>query len=464
MSTPNPLASPALSATSNMSSFIMLSNNRLPSSSTPRSDDSDDEIIYSVSESSLLSADESSNSPVTSDNDFVILSRPRSQRSILETQISTPIHGDDARADTVGITDLTTGLANLSVTQSGIGRRRSKANTVAVTGAVAKKNKKSKKSQPSPVNAVTSSCRPSSARPKCAAASISCLATEKQAVVKPRPKKNKKEKPTGFGGRSIVDDVSDKFSDYGESDVGSPSMYEEAFGFITSFLSNPIARGDSACRLTLLQALIIELGLATSSLPSSLTAAKAYLKSRAFLNINEYIAVRDQGPAAVQRIMHPSRNALIKDLRKNKKKKASLGWVKDRKLEGVFRKNAVVNVPSRMTANEFKPRHQAPNTFSTDWRFDKGCWEPEGAGATDVFDSDTVELGLAELDATELEELEELELRMEEEDVLLFDDEVVGSGFQVVVGSGVDVVVVSGFHVVAEEEEEEEEAEEEEER
>ncbi|KNZ75438.1 hypothetical protein J132_02771 [Termitomyces sp. J132] len=362
MSTPKPLASPALPATSNTSSFVILSNTH--SSSAPRSDDSDDEIIYSVSEDSSLSAEESLDSAVTSDNDFVVLSRPRSQRSILETVLPTLDHDDDARANTPAITDLTTGLATLSVAQSVPRRRRQKPQAeqvaIAPTGAVAKKKKKkAKKSQPSPVNTAVLSPVPSPARSKRIRSKRSATPTttpttsivtensEKQNVVKAKSEVNK-EKSAGFGGRSIVDDVSDKFSDYGESDVGSPSMHEEAFGFITSyvtfrvpllilqslhrFLSNPAARQDSACRLTLLQALIIELGLATSSLPSSLTAAKAYLKSRAFLNIREYIAVRDQGPAAVQRIMYPSRSALIKAIRKNKKN-ASLKWVKESGLQ-----------------------------------------------------------------------------------------------------------------------------------
>lgn len=94
----------------------------------------------------------------------------------------------------------------------------------------------------------------------------------------------------------------------------------------SSFLSNPSAR-DSISHLTLLQSLIIELGLATSSLPGSLTSAKAFLKSRAFLNVREYLAVRSEGPAALQRVMYPSKSALIKDIKK-KRNPASLRWVK----------------------------------------------------------------------------------------------------------------------------------------
>ena len=98
---------------------------------------------------------------------------------------------------------------------------------------------------------------------------------------------------------------------------------------IIRFLSNPHARTDDVCRLTLLQSLIIELGLATSSaLPSSLSAAKALLKAHAFLNIREYIAVRGQGPEAVQSVMYPSRSALIKSIKK-KRNATSIKMVKE---------------------------------------------------------------------------------------------------------------------------------------
>ena len=95
------------------------------------------------------------------------------------------------------------------------------------------------------------------------------------------------------------------------------------------FLSDPGARTDDICRLTLLQSLIIELGLATTStLPSTLSAAKAFLKAHAFLNIREYMAVRGQGPEAVQSVMYPSKSALIKSIKK-KRNATSIKWVKE---------------------------------------------------------------------------------------------------------------------------------------
>jgi hypothetical protein len=81
--------------------------------------------------------------------------------------------------------------------------------------------------------------------------------------------------------------------------------------------------------------LIIELGLtasSTSPLPGSLTAAKALLKSQAHVNIKDYVAVREQGQAALQKVMHPSRNALVKDIKKTGNR-ASLKWVKSQGLQ-----------------------------------------------------------------------------------------------------------------------------------
>jgi hypothetical protein len=98
------------------------------------------------------------------------------------------------------------------------------------------------------------------------------------------------------------------------------------------FLTDP-ERREGASRLSLLQAFIIELGLCSDPvLPASIKAAKLLLKSRAFVNIRDYIAVRDQGLPALQRIMHPSRSALIRDIKKNGSH-ASASWVKKHGLQ-----------------------------------------------------------------------------------------------------------------------------------
>lgn len=101
--------------------------------------------------------------------------------------------------------------------------------------------------------------------------------------------------------------------------------------FVNSFLSSPATR-DSVCKLTLLQSLILELGLQSSALPGSLTAARALLKNRAHVNIREYIVARQQGQSALKEVLHPSRSALVKSIRKNKNP-ASLKWVKSQGLQ-----------------------------------------------------------------------------------------------------------------------------------
>ncbi|KAF8921437.1 hypothetical protein CPB85DRAFT_329806 [Mucidula mucida] len=145
---------------------------------------------------------------------------------------------------------------------------------------------------------------------------------------------------TGLGSRPIVDDISEGVSEPLDEVSASPSCTTTPSAISTRmflsravrtlahslrrFLTNP---DDSHCRLTLLQSLIIELGLATSSLPATMRAAKAYLKTRAFVNIRDYLALRGQGPDALQSAMYPTRSALIKDIRR-KRNQASLKWVK----------------------------------------------------------------------------------------------------------------------------------------
>lgn len=99
------------------------------------------------------------------------------------------------------------------------------------------------------------------------------------------------------------------------------------------FLSNPSAALTSSTytRLTFLQSLIIELGLMSPSsvLPSSMRSAKQLLKTRAFINIGEYLSVREQGLDKLQKIMFSSKKELASDLRRKKGgKKADKRWVK----------------------------------------------------------------------------------------------------------------------------------------
>jgi len=111
------------------------------------------------------------------------------------------------------------------------------------------------------------------------------------------------------------------------------TKYEDAVCFITSFLSNPSAAPTCSAytRLTFLQSLIIELGLMppSSALPSSMKSAKHVLKTRAFINIGEYLSVREQGLDKLRQIMFSSKRELTSDLRRKKGgKKANRGWVK----------------------------------------------------------------------------------------------------------------------------------------
>jgi len=80
----------------------------------------------------------------------------------------------------------------------------------------------------------------------------------------------------------------------------------------------------------MLQALILELGCLSAStaaskkfsipeLPSSLRQAKLLLKSHAFINVRDYLAVREQGQAAIRRVMHPTRKSLVREVRKGKR-------------------------------------------------------------------------------------------------------------------------------------------------
>jgi len=89
-----------------------------------------------------------------------------------------------------------------------------------------------------------------------------------------------------------------------------------------------------------MQSLIIELGLCglqqrsspVALVPRTLTSAKAFFKSHVFLNIRDYLAVREQGQDALQSVLHPSKSALIRDI-KRKGKPASLKWVKQHGLQ-----------------------------------------------------------------------------------------------------------------------------------
>ncbi|KAJ7090054.1 hypothetical protein C8R43DRAFT_294750 [Mycena crocata] len=323
------------------SSFDMVSVRSRSSTSSSQSldmylDDSDDEIVWSVSEASeslsSSSSDistESSGSPA-SDDDFVVLGRPRSLSLRGSDDAALPTPTSDGGTSTPN--NLAADLVSLSLNQvSATIRRSKKAATPAVklprSGASPKQNGKPNQSQsqsPSPLPSPVSD-RPSSVT------TLKKGSPSGKAGRRRRKNKIPGAVAAGFGARPIVDDVSeqpDSCSERGDNEFAVPSMYEQAASYISSSLADP----TSACRLTLLQALIIELGLASSALPTTLTSAKATLKSRAFLNVAEYLDARQKGPAAVQGVMHPSKTALIKDIRR-KRNPTSLQWVKETGLQ-----------------------------------------------------------------------------------------------------------------------------------
>jgi len=253
------------------------------SSITPRStsDDDDDEIVWNVSEGDIPELE--------GDENYRVLTKPQSD-------LSTSVEDEATKLLEMKMNSLS--LSSKAATKTAKQK--------------AKNPKRSKKATTSFVQGTTTNDKRSVGN---------AYPSPKQADVV------QAISAIGLGQRPIVDDLSEQLSVV--SGDKTPTLYEEASTYISSFLSNPDARIDDVCRLTLLQSLIIELGLATSSaLPSSMRAAKAFLKAHAFLNIREYIAVRGQGPEAVQSVMYPSKSALIKSIKK-KRNAISIKMVKE---------------------------------------------------------------------------------------------------------------------------------------
>ncbi|CAA7265418.1 unnamed protein product [Cyclocybe aegerita] len=337
------ITSPALS-TASVSSYDMLSSSFLSNTSRITADtDSDDEIVWSVSEGSQSPGSSEYEDATESDGDFVLLTRPPSPIPLF-TGLSTPVEDRDAKADrSPAPKSLEDKMAKLSLSGKPSPRtpKKSKKSKLTADGQKSVPSKKKEKKKKQKTRAVVNPYPSPAASPK-------VLKSKKSLAITPSPnpapitslkvtqiEETAVVKHLGLGERPIVDDVSDCHSVVScDESVAGPSLYEEAASFISSFLSNPDAKQDTVCRLTLLQSLIIELGLATSSLhlPGSLNAARAVLKSRAFLNIREYMAVRSQGPEAVRRAMYPSKTALIKSIKK-KHNRAPLKWVKDHGLQ-----------------------------------------------------------------------------------------------------------------------------------
>ncbi|KAH8833551.1 hypothetical protein DL96DRAFT_1577485 [Flagelloscypha sp. PMI_526] len=178
-----------------------------------------------------------------------------------------------------------------------------------------------------PESAVSSPTAPKSTPRLPASTPTSASATPKSSKKKHKKNKQKEASKKAPIQSSETGQMSIVVDDLSEAEVErTDSVYREAVQYISSFLSNP-GIADKANKLRFFQALIIELGLSTVTLPSSLKQATNFIKTNVFLNIHEYLAVREQGLTAIRSIMHPTRSSLTKAIRK-RRNHTPLRWVK----------------------------------------------------------------------------------------------------------------------------------------
>jgi hypothetical protein len=227
------ISSPTPSMTS---SFVMLPEHHHSSGrSATSSDDSDDEIVYSISEAPLSP---SSVSPL-SDDDFVVLSRPRSLRAASQSGLSTPCAADGARIPNTE--QLADDLANLAVSDvsSPDGRKSQRRSPRSSSESEVAKGRRKRKAAAAKA-AVDSYPSPTPSPVLPVPDSSQAHQSKHPTKIKSRKKKAKKASSSqlGFTTRSIVDDISERLSVNGESEsvVGAPSVYEEAVGYITSYV------------------------------------------------------------------------------------------------------------------------------------------------------------------------------------------------------------------------------------
>lgn len=239
-----PLASPALSDISSSSSFVVLPTGTLLQDTTSSSYDSDDEIVYTVSEDS----DGSTESQPAFDDDFVVLSRRRSPNTTtLETGLSTP-NGDGGDTTSISIGQLIEGLQNTTLSDSGPSSHVPIPTALVPPPTVGlKKKRKSKAARARASAKAAAGSYPSPISSPNRDAPIELKPKQVEDVTK-RGKFSKKSKkkrtppttsvlssPSGFPARSIVDDMSEGLSQDGDAEsVVAPTIYEEAAGFITS--------------------------------------------------------------------------------------------------------------------------------------------------------------------------------------------------------------------------------------
>jgi hypothetical protein len=239
----NALTSPALSATS-LSSYDLVSNRSLSDSIVSQplhltADDSDDEIVWSLTSDSIASsADSTTNDDAaSSDDEFVVLSQPNSSMAS-QAGLSTPDEEEGyERYTPIVSTSLEEELNALSLSAKKATKKKvRKAKDVVKSGpslTASNKERKKKKKNKAATNAtiqLASSAYPSPA-PSPKAGKKKRSATPTSPVVE-----TSLVAYTGLGSRAIVDDLSDRHSVISCEDesVHSPTLYEEASSFISS--------------------------------------------------------------------------------------------------------------------------------------------------------------------------------------------------------------------------------------
>jgi hypothetical protein len=238
----NALTSPALSATS-LSSYDLVSNRSLSDSIVSQplqltADDSDDEIVWSLTSDSVASsADSTTNDDAaSSDDEFVVLSYLNSPMAS-QAGLSTPDEEEGYERYTPNVsTSLEAEMSALSLSSKKATKKKiRKAKDVVKSGPslTASNKERKKKNKKAAANATIQPA--SSAYPSPA----------------PSPKAGKKKRSvtptspvagtslvayTGLGSRAVVDDLSDRQSVISCEDesVHSPTLYEEASSFISS--------------------------------------------------------------------------------------------------------------------------------------------------------------------------------------------------------------------------------------
>ncbi|KAI0818912.1 hypothetical protein BC629DRAFT_685713 [Irpex lacteus] len=367
MSTTSGPASRVLSPTSIASSFQYVTASDRHSEANSSSDDSfgsfsdvttsddDDEIVWSVSDlsasgSSQPAAAAALRSPgVLSDDEYIVLSPPLSQPRSGMSSLSASLMNTSVEASSVdGLSD---DMSNLNLAESD---SSTDTDSVRPTSQASSRSRRRKRRSgraaavasgsttvPAPVATPKQKKKKSKAKVSAAPASAagSATGTGKAKRKKAKAAEAKRvlltaEEVAGLGERPIVDDVS-------EAGDTKTAVYEEAVQYVSEVLAASSPTEKAKSNLTFLQALILELGLLSApvtsqpfyqlpSLPRSLKAAKALLKSSVFLNVRDYLEVRNEGLDALRNVMHPSRKALIKDLSRGKgQRKVPRGYVKN---------------------------------------------------------------------------------------------------------------------------------------